>query len=193
MKTRPHLLLLDNYDSFTYNLYDYLLRLGCTCEVWRNDAFAHPQDLPSFDALVLSPGPGRPAESGRLMEVIAYFHHQKPILGVCLGHQALGEFFGARLSHALKPVHGKTAPILHQGQDLFEGLPPACTMMRYHSLVLQDLPNCLKALAHTAEGELMAMRHEHLPLWGVQFHPESILSPHGLALLANWLRLAGLN
>lgn len=184
------LVLLDNYDSFTYNLYDYLLQLGASCVVLRNDT-ASLAEIESIrpEGIVLSPGPCRPEDAGILMPVIAHFFARVPILGVCLGHQGLGTFFGARLVHAAKPMHGKTSPIRRVDDVLFEGLPETFAVMRYHSLVLEGLEGTpLLPLAYSEDsGELMAMRHRELPLWGVQFHPESILTPLGISILSNWL------
>jgi anthranilate synthase/aminodeoxychorismate synthase-like glutamine amidotransferase len=186
-----HVLLLDNYDSFTYNLYDYLLQTGCTCEVHRNDAPAlrHFETL-KFDAAVLSPGPKRPADAGRLLDFITHFFEKKPLLGVCLGHQALGEFFGSELTHARLPMHGKTSEIRHDERGVFARLPNPLSVMRYHSLILREPPagSAYQPVARTAEGDIMASRHAYLPICGVQFHPESILTEHGLAMLQNWVR-----
>ncbi|MCB0642499.1 MAG: aminodeoxychorismate/anthranilate synthase component II [Phaeodactylibacter sp.] len=188
--TEPtNLLLIDNYDSFTYNLYDYLLQLGANCEVVRNDAITLAE-IEAFapTALVFSPGPERPAQAGILMDCIRQFHRSVPMLGVCLGHQALGEFFGAELVRAQKPMHGKTSLIKHQGHPLFASLPTSFEVMRYHSLILEAIPvEILEVLAVTEEGEVMAIAHRQFPLIGIQFHPESILSPHGLQILSNWL------
>ena len=194
------LLLLDNYDSFTYNLYDYLHQAGCAVTVKRNDEIkASDVDALEPDGIVLSPGPRRPKEAGCLMEVIEQYHDQLPMLGVCLGHQAIGEFFGATLQKAIKPVHGKTAEVFHllESDDaetsqsgLLYNIPQPFEAMRYHSLVLTDLPDTLMPLAKTADGELMAMQHKTLPIYGVQFHPESILTPCGLALIKNWVSIA---
>lgn len=189
---KKHVLLLDNYDSFTYNLYDYVLQTGATCDVVRNDALT-TADFPAlvFDALLLSPGPKRPVDAGCLMGIIEYFHQKKPILGVCLGHQALGEFFGAPLIRAVLPMHGKTSVIRNDGSALFEGLPTEFEVMRYHSLLLASLEGTpLRPTAWSPAGEIMALEHPNLPLWGVQFHPESVLSMHGLALMQNWLEAA---
>lgn len=186
------LLLLDNFDSFTFTLADYLRQLGAEVVVRRNDVPLPKLRELHFDALVLSPGPGTPRHAGTLMAVIEEYHTQLPILGVCLGHQALGEFFGATLQRAARPMHGKVSEIETVGQSLlFAGLPQRLPVTRYHSLVLAAaLPPALEALAFTADSaspEVMALRHRSLPLTGIQFHPEALLTPHGLALLANWL------
>jgi anthranilate synthase/aminodeoxychorismate synthase-like glutamine amidotransferase len=186
------LLLLDNFDSFTFTLADYLQQLGAEVVVRRNDVpLAQLREL-DISAIVLSPGPGVPREAGVLWEVIDQYHQQVPMLGVCLGHQALGEYFGATLSRAARPMHGKVSEIAPVGSSfLFDGLPPQLPVTRYHSLVLDNsLPPVLEALAYTTgpAPELMALRHRTLPLSGVQFHPEALLTPHGLDILANWLR-----
>ena len=189
MKDNVHLLLLDNYDSFTYNLYDYFEQLGAHVTVMRNDQISIPVlKAQNFDGIVLSPGPGRPQNAGLLMEVIDCFCLNLPILGICLGMQALGEYFGAKLVHAFQPVHGKTSVIYHNKKGLFEHVKWPSKVMRYHSLLLKELPNCLIPLAWTEEEELMAIQHITLPLYGVQFHPESILTEDGLIILNNWLK-----
>ncbi|WP_224999771.1 aminodeoxychorismate/anthranilate synthase component II [Cesiribacter sp. SM1] len=180
-------LLLDNFDSFTWNLADYIHRLGVACEVVQNDQpLAKIQRIP-YQAIILSPGPQTPAKAGCLMDIIAYNYQRVPILGVCLGHQALGEFFGARLHKAQRPMHGKLSQIFCKPDYLFDGLPSQLQVVRYHSLLLKELPACLEPIAETAESELMALRHTSLPIRGVQFHPEAILTESGLALLKNWL------
>ncbi|OKL41143.1 anthranilate synthase component II [Pontibacter flavimaris] len=184
------LLLLDNFDSFTYNLVDYFGRLGVEVEVVRNDVpLRELQKLP-IEAVVLSPGPGVPQSAGSMMEVISYYHNRVPMLGICLGHQALGEFFGAKLEKGLRPMHGKISEIICEEDPLFEGLPATMPVVRYHSLVLRQTPESIKPLARTQEGELMAFRHRELPLYALQFHPEAALTTHGLHLLRNWLLLA---
>jgi anthranilate synthase/aminodeoxychorismate synthase-like glutamine amidotransferase len=193
MKRNPklNLLIIDNYDSFTYNLYDYFLQLKQSCQVIRNDELSLDQiQERSFDAIVLSPGPGVPEDAGILMPLIAEYYAKVPILGICLGHQAIGLHFGARLQKAMLPVHGKTSTLFHQGDPLFEDLPDQFEVMRYHSLILDELERTdLQIIAQTKEGENMAIRHSNYPLTGVQFHPESILTQFGLELLANWCKL----
>lgn len=187
------LLLLDNFDSFTYNLVDYFGRLGVEVQVVRNDVpLQELQQLP-VKGVVLSPGPGVPQQAGSMMEVIHYYHDRVPMLGICLGHQALGEFFGARLEKGLRPMHGKISEITCEPDALFEGLPRTMPVVRYHSLVLRQVPPSIKPLAHTAEGELMAFRHRELPLYALQFHPEAALTTYGLQMLQNWLRIAELS
>lgn len=184
-----NILLLDNYDSFTYNLYDYLLQTGARCKVLRNDAFVL-EDLETIDfqAIVLSPGPKRPQDAGLMMSVIKRYHHALPMLGICLGHQALGEFFGAKLVLAGEPVHGKTSLVEHEAAGIFSGIPSPLRVMRYHSLVLESLAGTpLACTAQTRNGEIMALQHNSLPLTGLQFHPESILTEHGLTMLRNWV------
>lgn len=186
------ILLLDNYDSFTYNLYDYLLQTGADCVVLRNDALTLQEfERLNVEAAVFSPGPKRPADAGVMLQLIGAWRRRMPMLGICLGHQALGEFFGARLVKARVPMHGKTAPVRHNGHPLFEGVPSPFLVMRYHSLVLESLDGTpLENIAQTGEGEIMALAHRSLPLTGVQFHPESILTEYGLQILKNWLNIA---
>lgn len=191
------LLLLDNFDSFTHTLADYLRQLGAEVLVQRNDTpLAVLQALP-IQGIVLSPGPGVPGNAGVMPAVLAHYHNKVPMLGVCLGHQALGEFFGATLRRAAYPMHGKVSEITSvANSDLFAGLPAQQTVTRYHSLVLAEpLPPVLVPLARTADAtaELMALRHTTLPLYGVQFHPEALLTTHGLAILANWLRCCSID
>ncbi|WCL83037.1 aminodeoxychorismate/anthranilate synthase component II [Saprospira sp. CCB-QB6] len=189
------LLLIDNYDSFTFNLYDYFLRLECKVEVIRNDAADLLSQLAqgNWDGLLLSPGPERPEKAGQLMAALDLAYALKiPTLGICLGHQAIGLKWGADLERAKLPMHGKVSEISHQGNGLFEDLPQPMSVMRYHSLILENLPSRLEATAFSPSGEIMALRDKLAPVWGVQFHPESILSPQGLSLLANWLRYLAL-
>ncbi|RYY18721.1 MAG: aminodeoxychorismate/anthranilate synthase component II [Cytophagaceae bacterium] len=188
------LLLLDNFDSFTYTLADYLHQLGAEVLVRRNDVpLAELRALNDVQGIVLSPGPGAPAAAGNLLAVIEAYHQHLPMLGVCLGQQALGEFFGARLRRAARPMHGKVSEIELLGEDPWlAGQPRRQPVTRYHSLALETstLPPALRPLAVTADAdrELMALRHASLPLYGVQFHPEALLTTYGLAWLRNWMR-----
>ena len=187
------LLLLDNFDSFTHTLADYLRQLGAAVVVRRNDVPLAELQALEVVGIVLSPGPGSPAGAGNLLAVIEAFQEQLPMLGVCLGQQALGEFFGASLRPAARPVHGKVSEIELLGDDPWlSGLPRRQLVTRYHSLALaaDSLPAALRPLACTTDldHELMALRHATLPLYGVQFHPEALLTTHGLRWLANWLR-----
>ncbi|NIK74298.1 anthranilate synthase component 2 [Thermonema lapsum] len=188
------ILIIDNYDSFTYNLVDYFARLGVNCHVVRNDVPPYEYLSRPFQGVVLSPGPGVPSRAGYLMEVIAQLYQHYPLLGICLGHQALAEFFGGTLTHAHCPMHGKTSLISHQASDLFENLPQPLSVVRYHSWVVQTLPPILLPTAYTADQyrELMAFRHQSLPVFGVQFHPEAALTQEGLKLLNNWLKHTGI-
>ncbi len=186
------LLLLDNFDSFTHTLADYLRQLGADVLVRRNDVPLAALTAEAFEGIVLSPGPGVPARAGVMPALIAHYHRRLPMLGVCLGHQALGAFFGGTVVRAARPMHGKVADMrCDTSAALFAGLPALQPVTRYHSLILREpLPACLLALAHSTgpAPELMAFRHRTLPLHGVQFHPEALLTPQGLAILANWLR-----
>jgi anthranilate synthase component II len=188
------LFMLDNYDSFTFNLVQYLCELGAEVFVARNDAIT-PEAVAEegYAGIVISPGPGVPSRAGISEDLVRAVSGQRPLLGVCLGHQALGEVFGARVVRADRLMHGKTSPIEHDGRDLFEGLPSPFTATRYHSLLLEpsSLREPLELAAWTAEGEVMAVRHRHHPTWGVQFHPESILTGSGKTLLGNFLERCG--
>ena len=188
------LLLIDNYDSFTYNLYQYLCELGAEVTVIRNDKLTI-DDVEAMqpDGIVLSPGPGRPEDAGVCIPVIARFVGQVPILGVCLGHQALAAAWGGRIVRAAEPRHGRTSLIEHDRQGLFEGLPSPLKVCRYHSLVVDEpsLPPVLQVTARSEDGAVMALAHASAPVFGVQFHPESALTPDGYRLLANFLHLAG--
>jgi anthranilate synthase component 2 len=187
------ILLIDNYDSFTFNLVHYLAELGETSDVRRNDSLSADQAIAlNPAAIVLSPGPCSPNEAGICLDLIAKAAGRIPIFGVCLGHQAIGQAFGATVVRAPKPMHGKVSPILHQGTDVFENLPSPFNATRYHSLTLRpdSIPATLIPTAHTPDGVIMGIAHATLPIYGVQFHPESIASEHGHALLANFLALA---
>jgi len=187
------ILLLDNYDSFTFNLYHFLGDLGAVVEVRRNDSLSVTEALAMQpEAIVLSPGPCTPNEAGISLALIAAAADRRlPLMGVCLGHQAIGQAFGGRVVRAPAPVHGKVWEVTHGGTDLFAGLPSPFRATRYHSLVVEDLPDCLAATARTPDGLVMGLAHRDLPVWGVQFHPESIASEHGHDLLRNFLALAG--
>lgn len=191
--TPLRILLIDNYDSFTYNLVQYFGELGAELTVWRNDAFTL-DDVRALnpDAVVVSPGPCTPSEAGLSVDVVRELGPEYPMLGVCLGHQSIGQAFGARVERARRPVHGKTSPLRHGAQGLFAGLPGDLRVTRYHSLVVRDLPPELEATAWTDDPEeevVMALRHREYPLYGVQFHPESIETQGGLRMLSNFLSL----
>ena len=187
------ILLIDNYDSFTFNLVHFLGDLGAVCDVRRNDALTAAEALAlAPEAIVLSPGPCTPNEAGICLDLIEQSAGRIPLLGVCLGHQAIGQAFGGDVVRGPKPMHGKVSPVTHAGSDVFEGLPSPFQATRYHSLVVErsTLPAALEATAWTEDGIIMGMRHRSLPIFGVQFHPESIASEHGHALLANFLAIA---
>ncbi len=186
------LILIDNYDSFTYNLVQYFGELGADVRVFRNDAITVQQVAAMHPShLVISPGPGTPQDSGISRELIRTLGQEIPTLGVCLGHQCIGEVFGGRIVRAARLMHGKTSPIFHENDALFAGLPDPFPATRYHSLIVEpeSLPDSLQVTARTAEGEIMALRHRHHPIVGVQFHPESILTPHGKRILQSFLVL----
>ncbi|MEA2737144.1 MAG: anthranilate synthase component [Acetobacteraceae bacterium] len=193
------ILLIDNYDSFTFNLYHFLGDVDARdgkfdCEVWRNDKLTVADAMARKpEAIVLSPGPCTPTEAGICLDLIAAAAEAKlPLLGVCLGHQAIGQAFGGKVIRAPEPMHGKVSDITHTGTDILAGLPSPFRATRYHSLIVEreSLPECLVPTAWTDDGIIMAMHHRTLPLYGVQFHPESIASEHGHAVLANFLTLA---
>jgi para-aminobenzoate synthetase component 2 len=188
------ILVVDNYDSFVFTIVGYLQQLGAECEVVRNDAVA-PDEGAGYDGVLVSPGPGTPEEAGVSMAMIrACADRSQPMLGVCLGHQALGVVFGATVCRAPELLHGKTSKVLHDGTGVLQGLPSPFTATRYHSLTIDPptLPGVLLATGHTESGVIMAVRHESLPLHGVQFHPESVLTEGGHRILANWLVLCGM-
>jgi len=185
------ILVIDNYDSFTYNLVQYLGELGVEPVVWRNDQFELSEiDELNPDGIVVSPGPCTPAEAGHSVEVIRRYGTEIPVLGVCLGHQSIGAAFGAKVERAPLIMHGKTSEVSHDGSGVFGGLPEPVTVTRYHSLIVRDLPEALEVNAWVDEaGErvVMGLRHKEYPVWGVQFHPESVLTDTGKVMLKNFL------
>jgi anthranilate synthase component II len=187
------ILVIDNYDSFTWNLVHYLMELGAEVEVVRNDAMSVGQAMSSgAEAFLISPGPKTPSEAGISLDLVAACADQaRPLLGVCLGHQAIGQHFGG---HVVRGglMHGKTSPVSHDSTGLFAGLPSPFTATRYHSLIVENLPDDLIVNATAPDGSVMGVRHKTLPIHGVQFHPESIATEHGHAMLANFMALAGM-
>ncbi|KKM08950.1 anthranilate synthase component II [Clostridiales bacterium PH28_bin88] len=187
------ILMIDNYDSFTYNLVQYIAEMKEEIQTYRNDEI-NIRDIydMSPEMLVISPGPCSPNEAGISLEVIREFHGKIPLLGVCLGHQAIGQVFGAEVTRAREPVHGKTSLITHDGQTIYRGLPNPLTVCRYHSLCLHpaSIPACLEVTSWTADGEVMGIRHKQYLVEGVQFHPEAILTEGGKQLLRNFIQIA---
>jgi len=186
------LLMIDNYDSFTYNLVQYLGELGADVRVYRNDQLTIEQIAAwAPEKIVISPGPCTPSEAGICVPLIQHFGGKVPILGVCLGHQAIGQAFGGRIVRAVRVMHGKLSAVTHRGQGVFEGLGSPLTATRYHSLVIEraSLPSCLEITAESEDGEIMGVRHRQLAIEGVQFHPEAILTQQGHELLANFLKV----
>lgn len=186
------LLMIDNYDSFTYNIVQYFGELGEEVQVFRNDRITLEEiERLAPQRLVISPGPCSPEEAGISVAAIGYFAGKIPILGVCLGHQSIGAAFGGNVVRSSTLMHGKTSPIFHDGRELFAGLPSPFNATRYHSLVVErsSFPDCLEVTAWVEEGEVMGLRHRTLPVWGVQFHPESILTEGGMTILQNFLEM----
>ena len=196
MTASPFILVIDNYDSFTFNLVHYLLELGAETRVIRNDVITAAEAIAlQPQAVLLSPGPCTPNEAGVCLDLIAAAAAVRlPLLGVCLGHQSLGQAFGGTVVRAPQVMHGKTSAMTHDGTGIFAGLPSPFEATRYHSLIVRedDLPGCFAVNARSPDGIIMGMRHKELPLHGVQFHPESIATEHGHAMLANFMTLAGL-
>ena len=183
------ILIIDNYDSFTYNLVQYLGELGAEIHVVRNDEVTL-EEIREWkpERIVISPGPGEPDDGGISNEVIREFGPTIPVLGVCLGHQCIGHVYGGVVTQAPRLMHGKTSPVYHNGSGVFNGVPSPFKATRYHSLIVEEpLPDCLQVIAFTSEGEVMGLRHKEFPVVGVQFHPESILTEHGKRILANFL------
>jgi anthranilate synthase/aminodeoxychorismate synthase-like glutamine amidotransferase len=189
---RKVLLVIDNYDSFTFNLVQYFGQLGVPMRVFRNDELTAAEAVRlNPDRVLISPGPCTPTEAGISLDIIGTFAGKKPILGVCLGHQSIGQQFGGKVIRAPRQMHGKLSPIIHRGTDIFRDLPSPFTATRYHSLLVErsSLPACLEITAETAEGEIMGLRHKQFPVFGVQFHPESIATEGGMRILQNFLAL----
>ena len=187
----PRIVVIDNYDSFTYNLVQYLETLGAACEVFLNDqTTAEAVKSSSPNGILISPGPGTPADAGVSLSVLSSCAGAIPIFGVCLGHQCMGELYGGEIVRADRLMHGKTSAILHDAQGVFAGLPSPLEATRYHSLVIAPatVPECLEVTATTHEGEIMGVRHREYAVEGVQFHPESILTEHGMQMMENWLK-----
>jgi para-aminobenzoate synthetase component II len=188
---QPTVVVVDNYDSFTYNLVQYVASLGANCRVLLNDrtSVSEIREL-GPQGVLLSPGPGTPDDAGVTLAVIRELSAEIPLFGVCLGHQSIGQAFGGTVVRAPRLMHGKTSPIEHDGRSIFSGVPSPFAATRYHSLIVDpaSLPACLEVSARTTEGEIMGLRHRTLAVEGVQFHPESVLTEHGLSLIANWLK-----
>ena len=186
------LLVIDNYDSFTFNLVQYFGQLGVPIRIFRNDELSVADAVKlNPDRILISPGPCTPTEAGVSLDLIKAFAGKKPILGVCLGHQSIGQQFGGKVIRADRQMHGKLSPITHRGTDIFKGLPSPFIATRYHSLLVEraSLPDCLTITAESAEGEIMGLRHKHFSIYGVQFHPESIATEGGMRILQNFLAL----
>lgn len=184
------ILIIDNYDSFTYNVYQYVANLGYEVQVIRNDKITLEEiEAAGYEAIIISPGPGTPDEAGISKAVIEHFAGKIPILGICLGHQAIGEVFGGQVVRAPAPVHGKVSSIQHVGTGIYQGISPNFVAGRYHSLIVKrdSLPECLEITSTTADGLIMGLRHKEYNIQGVQFHPESILTNEGMKLLENFL------
>lgn len=192
LRSRAVLLVIDNYDSFTFNLVQYFGQLGVEQRVFRNDEITPAEALAlQPERVLISPGPCSPREAGVSLELIAAFAGRVPLLGVCLGHQSIGHHFGGNIVRADRLMHGKTSPIRHRNTDVFAGMPQGFAATRYHSLLIDraTCPDCLEITAETDEGEIMGVRHRTLPVWGVQFHPESIATEGGMKILENFLAL----
>lgn len=186
-------LLIDNFDSFSHMLADYLLRWGVEIKIYRNDVDLNELKNQQWEALILSPGPETPLQAGNLMAVLAYYHDKIPVLGICLGHQAIGEFFGARLQKGIKPIHGKVHEVFQKADhEILTGLPSRFSVTRYHSLELVNLPDSLTVLLETSNGEIMGIAHQFHPIIGIQYHPEAVLTEYGEEIIGNFLHLARL-
>ncbi len=181
------ILLLDNFDSFTYNLVDYFAQLGVDCDVKRNDTSLQDIISKEYQAIVLSPGPETPAKAGIMMEVLDHYIGLVPILGICLGHQAIGEYFGANLVKSQKPMHGKVSGIYCEEHQMYKRVPKQHKVVRYNSLLIENIKEPLRVIAKTSTNEVMAIAHNSLPIWGLQYHPEAALSEYGIQTLQNWV------
>ena len=186
------ILIIDNYDSFTYNLVDYFNQLGLDVEVRRNNTPLSELISKEFNALVLSPGPGIPKNAGNLLKILDHYHTYVPILGICLGHQAIAEYFHGEIVQANKPMHGKLSKIVHNGDLVFNDMPKQFNVVRYHSLICNNLPDSINVIARTNKQEIMAIKHKYLPIYGLQFHPEAVLTEYGLRILENWKNINSL-
>ena len=187
------ILIIDNFDSFTYNLVDYFNQLDLEVKVLRNNAPDKDLLNERYEAVVLSPGPGVPASAGKLMKIMDFYHDKKPILGICLGYQAIGKFFGGSLKKAQKPMHGKTSVVFNNGDEIFNNLPTSFEVTRYHSLICHNLYDEILIISLSKEEEVMAIRHKEYPIYGLQFHPEAVLTQHGLDILRNWKNINSLS
>ncbi|MGY6520263.1 MAG: anthranilate synthase component II [Mongoliitalea sp.] len=186
-------LLIDNFDSFSHMLADYFLRFDVEIKIYRNDVSLEELKGHAWEALILSPGPETPQKAGNLMEILGYYHDKLPVLGICLGHQAIGEFFGATLQKGRKPIHGKVHQVVKKTEHpVLTDLPHQFAVTRYHSLELVNLPTCLQSLLETEIGEIMGIAHQTLPIIGIQYHPEAVLTAYGEEIIGNFLQIAGL-
>lgn len=181
------ILLLDNFDSFTYNLVDYFNQLQVKSQVVRNDVPLSEITKQKYKGIVISPGPEVPDKAGNLLQVLEYYHDKLPVLGICLGHQAIGQFFGSRIVKGYKPMHGKISKVILKQDPLFEGIPERISVVRYNSLVIEDHNPAIKVIAYSEKNEVMALKNNFFPIWGIQFHPEAALTEYGLQMLKNWL------
>lgn len=186
------ILVVDNYDSFTFNLVDYFNQLDLEVNVLRNTVPLNDILSEKYDAVVFSPGPGIPKQAGHLMKIIDYYQRKIPVLGICLGHQAIAEYFHGDIVKARRPMHGKLSKIAHNGDAIFMDIPEKLNVVRYHSLICTNLPDALHVIAKTKSNETMAIKHKNLPIYGLQFHPEAVLTQYGLKILENWKNINSL-
>ncbi|WP_373495293.1 aminodeoxychorismate/anthranilate synthase component II [Aquiflexum sp.] len=182
-------LLIDNFDSFSHILADYFRQAGLDLEIFRNDVALEILKKRDWDGLILSPGPEIPAKAGNLLQILEYYHDKIPVLGICLGHQAIGEFFGGTLVKSKKPVHGKVHPVFKVNEhEILKGIPITFEVTRYHSLEITDIPDSIEVLLETKDNEIMAMVHKSLPIVGIQYHPEAVLTQYGPKIIENWIK-----